>query len=480
MRLSIPNTIFYPTHTHTHTHTHNNNNNNIYTYVLPHISNTIDNYIYEKKHNIFIYNIVVARSQISKPFYTGIKFIDVLHPLGCGQRLAFRGSQGTGKSRNAIDVVINQSKDKRRAGNVVKCVYVAIGQSEQQLSRNIRRLYKNNCMEYTTVIVTRDTDSYGMQYLAPYSGCLLAENLMHNSGDNNDVLIVYDDMSNHAIAVNTISNMVNQPLGANTQWMHSHLLERSAQLSEEKGNGSLTAIPVMDTTSTNSAVQNIVYDNEADLSLRRVAQGIISIVDDYIDFDDKLALKQDWPAVPSILNTSDVGENAKIKLAQIACQPLSLRKMVNTLHLLIIDAREADENNKKMLSYGFNPEEESRDDALEKIHTMEKISAILHVPNYLDETDKELASNFTPFNRLMLNMYACIYGFVDHIELNLIYDFERALWETANNGNEEYEQMLNDLNTIKLDEELPNELGQIMHKCIEHGVVEYRKGADCC
>ena len=128
-----------------------------------------------------------------------------MHPLGCGQRLAFRGSQGTGKSRNAIDVVINQSKDKRRAGNVVKCVYVAIGQSEQQLSRNIRRLYKNNCMEYTTVIVTRDTDSYGMQYLAPYSGCLLAEILMHNSGDKNDVLIVYNDMSNHAIAVNTIS-----------------------------------------------------------------------------------------------------------------------------------------------------------------------------------------------------------------------------------------------------------------------------------
>ena len=117
---------------------------------------------------------------------------------------------------------------------------------------------------------------------------------------------------------------------------------------------------------------------------------------------------------------------------------------------------------------------------LKKIHTMEKISAILHVPNYLDETDKELASNFTPFNRLMLNMYACIYGFVDHIELNLIYDFERILWETANNGNEEYEQMLNDLNTIKLDEELPNELGQTMHKCIEHGVVVYRKRADWC
>jgi len=406
----------------------------------------------------------------------------VLHPLGCGQRIAFRGSQGTGKSRNAVDVIINQSKDQRRVENIVKCVYVAIGQSEQQLSRNVRRLYRNGCLEYTTIIATRDSDSYGMQYLAPYSGCLLGEYLMNSQSssdnDNNDVLIVYDDMSNHAIAVNTISNMVNQPLGAHTQWMHSHLLERSAQLSKENGNGSLTAIPVMDTTNTNTAVQNIVFDNESDISLRRVAQGIVSIVDDYIDFDDKLALKQDWPAVPSILNTSDVGENAKIKLAQIACQPLSLRKMVNTLHLLIIDAREADDNNKKMLSYGFNPEEESRDDALEKVHTMHKISAILHVPNYIDENDKELTSNFTPFNRLMLNMYASIYGFLDDIELNLIYDFEKILWDTANNGNEEYKQMLDDLNALNLNEELTNELGQIMHKCIEEGVASFKDHAD--
>ena len=334
-------------------------------------------------------------------------------------------------------------------------------------------------MEYTTVIASRDSDSYGMQYLAPYSGCLLAEHLMHtknkdsDKGDNNDVLIVYDDMSKHAIAVNTISNMVNQPLGANTQWMHSHLLERSAQLSKEHGNGSLTAIPVMD---TGASRQHTVYDSEIDHSLQKVAHGIVSIVDDYIDFDDKLALKQDWPAVPSILNTGDVGETAKVKLAQIACQPVSLRKMVNTLHLLIIDAREADENNKKMISFGFNPEEESRDDAMDKIHTMEKISAMLHVPNYIDETKKETSSNFTPFSRLMLNMYACIYGFINEIELNLIYDFERILWETAT-SQEEYREMLKSLNNLDMNEELPKELGQVMHKCIEDGVLEYRKMA---
>ena len=84
-------------------------------------------------------NVVVARSKISKPFYTGIKFIDVLHPVGCGQRIAFRGSHGTGKSRNAIDIIINQSKDSRRAGNTVKCIYVAIGQSDNQLNRNLKR-----------------------------------------------------------------------------------------------------------------------------------------------------------------------------------------------------------------------------------------------------------------------------------------------------------------------------------------------------
>ena len=293
-----------------------------------------------------------------------------------------------------------------------------------------------------------------------------------DKGENNDVLIVYDDMSKHAIAVNTIRNMVNQPLGANTQWMHSHLLERSAQLSKEHGNGSLTAIPVMDT----GASRQHSIRSEIDHSLQKVAHGIVSIVDDYIDFDDKLALKQDWPAVPSILNTGDVGETAKVKLAQIACQPVSLRKMVKTLHLLIIDAREADENNKKMISFGFNPEEESRDDAMDKIHTMEKISAMLHVPNYIDETKKETSSNFTPFSRLMLNMYACIYGFINEIELNLIYDFERILWETAT-SQEEYQEMLKSLNSLDMNEELPKELGQVMHKCIEDGVLEYRKMA---
>ncbi|MBU5595466.1 F0F1 ATP synthase subunit alpha [Amphibacillus sp. MSJ-3] len=249
---------------------------------------------------------VISRREVDQPLQTGIKAIDALVPIGKGQRELIIGDRETGKTAIGIDTIINQ-KDKD-----VHCVYVAIGQKASTIARIIKVLTETGAMAYTTIVVATASDSAPLQYIAPYAGCAIAEEWMYKG---KDVLIVYDDLSKHAVAYRAISLLLRRPPGREAYpgdvfYLHSRLLERAASLSEKHGGGSLTALPIVET-------------QEGDISAY-IPTNIISITDGQIYLEADLFNDGVRPAINPGFSVSRVGGSAQIPAMKKLAGPLRI------------------------------------------------------------------------------------------------------------------------------------------------------------
>ncbi len=249
---------------------------------------------------------VIMRREVNVPLQTGIKAIDAMVPIGRGQRELVIGDRQTGKTAICIDTIINQ-KDKD-----VLCVYVAIGQKASTVARIINTLKETGAMEYTTVVVATASDSAPLQYLAPYSGCSIGEEWM---AQGKDVLVVYDDLSKHAVAYRALSLLLRRPPGreafpGDVFYLHSRLLERAACMSEEHGGGSLTALPIVET-------------QEGDISAY-IPTNVISITDGQIYLEAELFNDGVRPAINPGFSVSRVGGSAQIEAMKNLAGPLRI------------------------------------------------------------------------------------------------------------------------------------------------------------
>lgn len=236
---------------------------------------------------------IMDRGKVNKPLQTGILAIDSMIPIGRGQRELIIGDRQTGKTAIAIDTILNQK------GENVICIYVSIGQKASSLAKIISTLRNRGAMEYTCVVCSTADDDAPLQYLAPYSGCALAEYFMYHG---KDVLIVYDDLSKHAVAYRTMSLLLKRPAGREAYpgdvfYLHSRLLERAAKLSPEKGGGSITALPIVETLA-------------GDISAY-IPTNVISITDGQIYLESELFNSGVRPAVNVGLSVSRVGGSAQ-------------------------------------------------------------------------------------------------------------------------------------------------------------------------
>ncbi|MDB7983817.1 F0F1 ATP synthase subunit alpha [Faecalicoccus pleomorphus] len=238
---------------------------------------------------------VMTRKSVSVPLQTGLKIIDSMIPIGRGQRELIIGDRQTGKTAIAIDTIINQ-RDQN-----VKCIYVAIGQKASTVAQIVEKLKQHKAMEYTTIVVSTASEPAPLQYLAPYAGCAMGEEWMENG---QDVLIVYDDLSKHAVAYRTMSLLLRRPPGREAYpgdvfYLHSRLLERAARLNEKYGNGSMTALPIIETQA-------------GDISAY-IPTNVISITDGQIFLKTDMFNQGIRPSVDSGFSVSRVGSAAQIK-----------------------------------------------------------------------------------------------------------------------------------------------------------------------
>ena len=256
---------------------------------------------------------IIERKSVSVPLQTGIKAIDAMIPIGRGQRELIIGDRQTGKTVIATDTIINQK------GKGVICIYVAIGQKQSTVANVVDTLYKNGAMDYTIVVSATAADSAPLQYIAPYAGCSMGEYFMEQG---KDALIIYDDLSKHAVAYRALSLLIRRPPGREAYpgdvfYLHSRLLERAARLSDEAGGGSLTALPIIETQA-------------GDVSAY-IPTNVISITDGQIFLETELFHAGIRPAVNPGISVSRVGGNAQIK---------AMKKVAGSLKLLYSQYRE--------------------------------------------------------------------------------------------------------------------------------------------
>ena len=249
---------------------------------------------------------VMTRKSVDTPVQTGIVAIDSMIPIGRGQRELIIGDRQTGKTTIAIDTIINQK------GKGMKCIYVAIGQKNSSVVQMVEKLRKNGAMEYTTVVSATASETAPLQYIAPYAGCTIGEEWMAN-GD--DVLIVYDDLSKHAVAYRALSLLLRRPPGREAYpgdvfYLHSRLLERAAKLNPENGGGSLTALPIIET--------------QAEDITAYIPTNVISITDGQIFLQTDLFNAGQRPAINTGLSVSRVGSNAQIKAMKQVSKSLKI------------------------------------------------------------------------------------------------------------------------------------------------------------
>ena len=278
---------------------------------------------------------IMDRKPVSRPMQTGILAIDSMFPIGRGQRELIIGDRQTGKTSIAIDTILNQ-KDK----NVV-CVYVAIGQKASSVAQIVQNLKSRGAMEYTIIVNASASDSAPLQYIAPYAGCALGEYFMDKG---KDVLIVYDDLSKHAIAYRSLSLLLERAPGREAYpgdvfYLHSRLLERSAHLSDEKGGGSMTALPIVETQS-------------GDVSAY-IPTNIISITDGQIFLESDLFFAGQRPAVNVGLSVSRVGGDAQTKAMKKAAGAIRLDlAQYREMEVFTQFASDLDDATKAQLTYG--------------------------------------------------------------------------------------------------------------------------------
>jgi F-type H+-transporting ATPase subunit alpha len=323
---------------------------------------------------------IIVRTSVNQPLETGLKVIDSLVPIGHGQRELIIGDTKTGKTSIAVDTILNQK------GKDTLCIYVAIGQKRSSVARIAKVLNEKFCMEFTIIVAATASDSAALQYIAPYSGCSMGEFFM-NKGLK--VLLVYDDLSKHAVSYRQLSLLLRRPPGregypGDVFYLHSRLLERAANL---LGSGSLTALPVIETI-------------QGDVSAY-IPTNVISITDGQIFLETELFTRGIRPAVSPGLSVSRVGSAAQNKV---------LKKMAGNLKLELAQYREVEDFTK----LGF-----VLDDATKRlVDRGEKLTRLL-VQNRYDPIDIVDQTIF---------LYAALNGYLDGIPVNLVSFYEKELY----------------------------------------------------
>ncbi len=331
---------------------------------------------------------VITRQSVNQPLQTGIKAIDALIPIGRGQRELIIGDRQTGKTAIAIDTIINQK------GQGVICIYVAIGQKESKIARIVAELTKSGAMEYTTVVVAGASDPSALSFIAPYAGCAIGEYFMDQG---KDVLVIYDDLSKHAVAYRQISLILRRPPGREAYpgdvfYVHSRLLERSAKLNKDNGGGSLTALPIIETQA-------------GDVSAY-IPTNVISITDGQIYLETDLFYKGIRPALNVGLSVSRVGSAAQIK---------AMKQVSGTLRLDLAQFRELE----AFAQFGSDLDEKTRT----LIERGRRAVEMLKQPQYAPlPVEKEVAV-----------LYALTRGHVDDVAVTDISRFEKEFMAYLDN-----------------------------------------------
>ncbi|MEY3196801.1 MAG: synthase alpha chain [Pseudomonadota bacterium] len=336
---------------------------------------------------------IVARKSVHEPVQTGIKSIDSLIPIGRGQRELIIGDRQTGKTTIAIDTILNQ-KPAHAAGDEsekIYCIYVAIGQKCSTVAQIVRRLEEAGAMEYSIVVSATASDPAPMQFLAPYTGCTMGEYFRDNGMH---ALVIYDDLSKHAVAYRAMSLLLRRPPGREAYpgdvfYLHSRLLERAAKMSDEQGAGSLTALPIIETQA-------------GDVSAY-IPTNVISITDGQIFLESELFYKGIRPAVNVGLSVSRVGSAAQIK---------AMKQVAGSVKLELAQFREME---------AFSQFGSELDESTQKlIERGKRLTELLKQPPY---------SPFT-VEKQVISIFLGVKGYLDKIPVSKVREFEMKVLDT--------------------------------------------------
>ena len=365
---------------------------------------------------------IIERKHVSVPLQTGIKAIDSMIPIGRGQRELIIGDRQTGKTTIATDTILNQK------GKDVICIYVAIGQKRSTVAQVVDNLTLGGAMDYTIVVSATASELAPMQYIAPYSGCTMGEYFMHQG---KDVLVIYDDLSKHAVAYRAISLLIRRPPGREAYpgdvfYLHSRLLERAAQLSPELGGGSLTALPIIETQA-------------GDVSAY-IPTNVISITDGQIFLETELFNSGIMPAVNPGISVSRVGGDAQIK---------AMKKVAGSLKLLYSQYREL----QSFAQFGSDLDADTK----QRLALGERIVTVLKQKN---NSPKEVAQQ-------VCIIYAVTKGYLTSIPVDQIPEFEKRLEEHMENLHSDV------LEAIRSTGKLEPETEEALKKALEELVAQF-------
>ncbi len=359
---------------------------------------------------------VMTRKSVHQPLMTGLKVIDSMIPIGKGQRELIIGDRQTGKTAIAIDTILNQK------GQNVQCIYVAIGQKASTVAQIVEKLRQHDAMDYTTIVVATASELAPLQFIAPYAGCAIGEEWMEQG---KDVLIIYDDLSKHAVAYRTMSLLIRRPPGREAYpgdvfYLHSRLLERAAKLNDELGGGSLTALPIIETQA-------------GDISAY-IPTNVISITDGQIFLQNELFNSGVRPAVDSGLSVSRVGSAAQTKAMKSVSGSLKL-DLAQYSELLAFTqfGSDLDEVTKSTIDHGA------------------RLTELLKQSQYSPLT----------MEYQVLSLFAAKSGFLKSVAVEDVAEFERQLHRFFRNEKAEI------MKSIKEKEVIDNELGNQLKGALE-------------
>ena len=326
---------------------------------------------------------IIERQPVKEPLQTGIKAIDSMIPIGRGQRELIIGDRQTGKTTIAVDTILNQK------GKDVICIYVAIGQKRSTVTGIVSQLQEGGAMDYSIVVAATASEPSPLQYIAPYSGCTMGEYFM-NKGKH--VLIIYDDLSKHAVAYRALSLLIRRPPGREAYpgdvfYLHSRLLERAAKLSDDLGGGSLTALPIIETQA-------------GDVSAY-IPTNVISITDGQIFLETELFHSGIMPAVNPGISVSRVGGNAQIK---------AMKKVAGTLKLIYSQYREL----QSFAQFGSDLDADTK----ARLAQGERIVEVL----------KQGKSAPVPVEKQVAILYAVVRGILTDVQVKDIAEYEEKLY----------------------------------------------------
>jgi F-type H+-transporting ATPase subunit alpha len=354
---------------------------------------------------------VIDRKSVHQPLQTGIKAIDSMIPIGRGQRELIIGDRQTGKTAVCIDTILNQKEE-----NVI-CIYVAIGQKKSTVAQLVKTLEENGAMDYTMVVSASASEAAPLQYIAPFAGCAMGEEFMHQG---KDVLIVYDDLSKHAVAYRAMSLLLRRPPGREAYpgdvfYLHSRLLERAAKLSDKLGGGSLTALPLIETQA-------------GDVSAY-IPTNVISITDGQIYLETELFNAGQRPAVNAGISVSRVGGDAQIK---------AMKKVAGKIKLELAQYREL----AAFAQFGSELDKDTKD----RLDQGQRLMEILKQSQY----------NPIRVEDQVTIIYAAVNKYLKEIEVDALGRYQAQLLEFMGNNHREIGASIKQ--TGKLEEETENKL----------------------